>query len=363
MDGKKSQSTMALATDKYGNTVCAGRFWPTSKIINGNESDSLTSIGHSDIFIAKFNTRGETQWFLRLGNQAEEYINDIYLADSGTIYTIGGFTQTMDFDLTDKENNLTSVGSFDVFIQKLESCNSFSRLESTLCFGDSVEFNGHKIFEPGEYQDTLVNTLGCDSLVILQLRVLPFNEHIDTIAVCDSFTWVDDVTYFSDTSLSYVAISSQGCDSFMTLELVFLPIAEDYDSVTACTDFTWLDNITYYSDTSLIYVAKTTNGCDSTIYLNLTIENCSFNVFIPNAFSPNSDGLNDRFKPVGKRIESYEISIYTRWGELIYKSSDSNGWDGADAQSGLYMYDILLIGNDGKETIKRRESGVVHLLK
>jgi gliding motility-associated-like protein len=363
IDGKKYQSTMELATDKYGNTVCAGRFSPTSKIINGNESDSLTSIGHSDIFIAKFNTYGETQWFHRLGNSNEEKIKDIYLNDSGIIYTTGGFFETLDFDLTEKEENRTSLGSFDVFIQKLESCNSVSRLESTLCFGDSLEFNGHKIFESGEYQDTLVNALGCDSLVILQLRALPFNEHIDTITVCDSFTWVDDVTYFSDTSLSYVAKTSQGCDSIVTLQLDFLPFSESYDTITACKNFIWLDNVTYFSDTSISYVAKTILGCDSTIYLNLTIENCSFNVFIPNAFSPNNDGLNDRFKPSGERIESYEMSIYSRWGELIYKSSDPNGWDGADAQAGIYLYDIRIVGNDGKEPLRQQRSGIVHLLR
>lgn len=52
-------------------------------------------------------------------------------------------------------------------------------------------------------------------------------------------------------------------------------------------------------------------------------------VFIPTAFSPNNDGLNDYYKPVCAGLSTYIFEIYDRWGELIYTDSpESKGWDG-----------------------------------
>jgi gliding motility-associated-like protein len=67
------------------------------------------------------------------------------------------------------------------------------------------------------------------------------------------------------------------------------------------------------------------------------------NFYIPNAFTPNYDGLNDEFKVVGNGVTEFYMEIYNRWGELIFKTSDINhGWDGKfnnnDAQQGIYKY-------------------------
>jgi gliding motility-associated-like protein len=67
------------------------------------------------------------------------------------------------------------------------------------------------------------------------------------------------------------------------------------------------------------------------------------NVFIPNAFSPNGDGLNDQLCFRGDWIVSFHIAIFSRWGEKVYESNDINEcWDGTfkgrKCQSGVYMY-------------------------
>ncbi len=69
-------------------------------------------------------------------------------------------------------------------------------------------------------------------------------------------------------------------------------------------------------------------------------------IFVPNAFSPNNDGLNDNFKPIGMGIDYFEIFIYDRWGGFIFEiKSDSIGWDGklangSLAPEGVYLYEI-----------------------
>ena len=52
-------------------------------------------------------------------------------------------------------------------------------------------------------------------------------------------------------------------------------------------------------------------------------------IYIPNAFSPNGDGINDFFKVVGSNFKSFKMQIFSRWGELLFESTDINeAWDG-----------------------------------
>ncbi len=75
------------------------------------------------------------------------------------------------------------------------------------------------------------------------------------------------------------------------------------------------------------------NGCcdrvDKSLFFPKRDECDLENVFIPNAFSPNGDGLNDVFRPSNLIINSMLLEVYDRWGNLIYEGNDFiNGWDG-----------------------------------
>lgn len=84
------------------------------------------------------------------------------------------------------------------------------------------------------------------------------------------------------------------------------------------------------------YALPASSGCDSII--NLTLNFCK--VFLPNVFSPNSDGINDLFKPLGKEpIIEYTLQIYNRLGNLIYEGEEWDGQvNGEEAQTGVYVY-------------------------
>jgi len=67
--------------------------------------------------------------------------------------------------------------------------------------------------------------------------------------------------------------------------------------------------------------------------------------FVPNSFTPNQDGINDTFQPMGQviQLESYDLQIFDRWGESIYASKDpASGWDGSaggkTVPEGVYVY-------------------------
>ncbi|MHB1278069.1 MAG: PKD domain-containing protein, partial [Bacteroidia bacterium] len=76
-------------------------------------------------------------------------------------------------------------------------------------------------------------------------------------------------------------------------------------------------------------------------------------IFVPNAFTPNGDFLNDQFEVKGMYIYRYHIQIFTRWGEEIFDSeSFSDLWNGqykgAPCQEDVYIYVIDALGTDGK---------------
>ncbi|MEY3398279.1 MAG: hypothetical protein RL220_873, partial [Bacteroidota bacterium] len=67
-----------------------------------------------------------------------------------------------------------------------------------------------------------------------------------------------------------------------------------------------------------------------------------FAVYIPNSFSPNGDGVNDIFIPVGSAIDPnyYTLRIYNRWGEKVFESTDINQpWDGSHQDGEYYVSD------------------------
>ncbi|PID94780.1 MAG: hypothetical protein CSA89_00640 [Bacteroidales bacterium] len=89
---------------------------------------------------------------------------------------------------------------------------------------------------------------------------------------------------------------------------------------------------------------------------------------IPNAFSPNGDGINDEFRVIFKSIASYNIMIVNRWGRTVYKSTNpSVGWDGRignkPAAEGTYYYIIEATGTDKYTQGAHKGKSVIHKRK
>jgi gliding motility-associated-like protein len=89
------------------------------------------------------------------------------------------------------------------------------------------------------------------------------------------------------------------------------------------------------------------------------------NVYVPTAFSPNRDGLNETFHPVSVAVKDYNLMVFNRWGEQIFVTdSQEIGWDGTyknvDAQSGIYMYIVNFSDSEGKQYQK---AGTVQLMR
>lgn len=80
-------------------------------------------------------------------------------------------------------------------------------------------------------------------------------------------------------------------------------------------------------------------------YSNIILTALDTEMYLPNAFTPNDDGLNDSFLAKGPKVFNFKMEVYTRWGELIFISEDVLiGWDGTvngeKAPEGTYIYKI-----------------------
>ena len=74
-------------------------------------------------------------------------------------------------------------------------------------------------------------------------------------------------------------------------------------------------------------VARNVEGCSDTTEASLRVE-ANFRLYLPDAFTPNGDGLNDLYIPYAKGIVSMEYRIFNRWGQLLFEGDANRGWDG-----------------------------------
>ena len=116
---------------------------------------------------------------------------------------------------------------------------------------------------------------GCDSLVTLDLTIDNSLTGTDAQNACDSYTWIDGVTYTSSNSSATILLTaSGGCDSLVTLDLTIGNSNTGTDTQTACDSYTWVDGNTYtVSNNSATWILTNAAGCDSTVTLDLTITN------------------------------------------------------------------------------------------
>ena len=115
-----------------------------------------------------------------------------------------------------------------------------------------------------------------------------------------------------------------------------------------------------------IRAIESANGCGSESWSNTACVAFSPQLFIPNAFSPNGDGINDIFRLQGIFINNYYLSIFNRWGQKIFESRElDQGWNGKnsqgrDAPEGVYVYRLRMEGFAG-ELLER--GGTITLIR
>tara|TARA_B100001758_G_scaffold81904_1_gene69627 strand:- start:31479 stop:36704 length:5226 start_codon:yes stop_codon:yes gene_type:complete len=94
-------------------------------------------------------------------------------------------------------------------------------------------------------------------------------------------------------------------------------------------------------------------GCESEIVKSIYVYP-EFSIFIPDAFTPDGDGINDLFEVKGNRILEFEMQLYDRWGGLVFESTSIDyAWNGTDysgllMDNGVYLYRIAVYDLNGR---------------
>lgn len=171
-------------------------------------------------------------------------------------------------------------------------------------------------------------------------------------------------------SFSYLPLNPTIIDPEVTFtDLSTGAIAWDWDfgDNNSSTD----QNPTYtFKDTGLYNVRLTitnSNQCTNDTQLSVFVEP-AFSVTIPTAFSPNGDGINDSWGPVGvlQGVKGYELLIFNRWGEILFQTKDVNAqWDGTymgdPVPEGFYQYNMRYTDYFVTKWINKKES--VYLMR
>lgn len=123
---------------------------------------------------------------------------------------------------------------------------------------------------------------------------------------------------------------------------------------------------TFLADTAGLYAVTVTSseGCSDSDQV-VVISDCLEDLYFPNVFTPNGDGLHETFKPVlFSAIENYELFVWSRWGDMLFSSAQYEvGWDGThnsmEQEIGAYVYHAVYTSG-GREYVL---SGTVMLLR
>ena len=242
----------------------------------------------------------------------------------------------------------------------------------SLCPGQSFSIGGNTYTQPGNHTVMSGSGQGCDTVYDLEILLGEDDIEVDTtIVLCDGQTLNWGGNAFTQTGqYDFTIIDENGCDSVISLEIIegadSLLEIQPFDEVICVGQeatlrvfpmnpglLSWSNNQTGASTTISEggYYAVTFQGQCGEQVDSIFVEDrdCTPRVFIPSAFTPNGDGVNDRFEVKGDGISDYSIRIYSRWGsEVFYSTSMANAWDGTingePAPTGVYVYVVTIKG-------------------
>lgn len=285
--------------------------------------------------------------------------------------------------------------------------------------GDTVSIANISVAETGRYQASYLDINGCPSPLdsfILEIAPTDFSLGLDTI-VCDTaYTFgiagqLEDINWNTGDTNARITVDSSGIYGFVALtpkgcivsdsvevriQRVISSVLPDTSIVFECEEAIITTNLpvgalTDYRWSSVIQVCEScpeprvrgekegyitlsattfASGCpvrDST-YLSILR---SYDVYVPNAFSPNGDGINDQFIAYTKSPEAIieQFIVYDRWGGEVFSAVEipandpALGWDGGKGQpsdTNTYAYYLRLRFADGR---RREVKGAVQLLR
>jgi hypothetical protein len=270
----------AGATPAYGLAAWNGTSWSTP----GNLSqfgiiESLLPEGDSLYAAGYFNTINGTAAndiaLLTASNCVVTTTNVPVTIACGDSVSFGGSYYSLQGNYPD---TLTSTGGCDsiIVLQLTVTGGDTTYTYDTICANSSVYFNGVYENIAGSYTALYTSSGGCDSLVILQLTVnaLNYTNSSATVACGDSFNFYGSYYHLGGTYYDTLT-SSIGCDSIIALQLTATGGDSTYINDTLCnTDTLVYNGESYTTSGNYVVHLNSVANCDSVIFLALDFEIC-----------------------------------------------------------------------------------------
>jgi gliding motility-associated-like protein len=332
----------------------------------------------------------------------------------------------------------TNAGVYDDLLSTVNGCDSITSTTVTLipvvttaltwsiCPGDSVLLGGAYQTSAGAYNDTLSTVIGCDSILVTTLTIVPQSSITvdpplsiclgDPTDIAAIGSGAGTVTWYSDAAGSVVlgtgtnhapSITAPGTYVYYVSEVGTCP--SPIDSVTIIVggvsaiinatpitgimplnvffgngsttgagisyvwDFGDGDTSTAFEPTHIyldqgVYDAMlvVTDGlCSDTAWINITVDGES-HLLVPNVFTPNGDGINDLFGVHGANLVSATGAVYNRWGQMVHSWVGVEGsWDGRTSSGNIAVHGTYyyIISAEGADGVEYLEKGHVTLLR
>lgn len=217
-----------------------------------------------------------------------------------------------------------------------QSYNGNSTLYRIWNFGNNTSATQQSpsvVYDKGVYSVTLGVTTahGC-------------SDQVTRTDIIEAYEKPNALFEMSDRVLSIIdpdVIVTNLADSIVASEFTFHPFGHVVNGFEA--QYEYPDTGTY----QITQVVTTANGCTDTITGSLKVEPY-YTFYIPDAFTPDNNGINETWIPQGESIRSFNMTIYNRWDqEIFYSASLDEPWDGTfkgkPVQQGVYIYSIDVI--------------------
>ncbi len=305
--------------------------------------------------------------------------------------------------------NYSTAGTFPVTLTSQSGCDSIvtliltvnpapvTQLNESICAGTSLVFGNQNLTQSGQYSQTLQTVNGCDSIINLNLTVNPNLSSNQNISICQGEIY----SFFGQNltlagSYSQTLQTTNGCDSIVNLNLIILPLPSaplvssnspvncpgDLATLTATSlpnaQYIWSGPQNFSSqDASVSFAVQEEDMGDYSVYVivdgcvsgitNTAVGIININDFedyeFPNVITPNNDGVNDSLDISShyKTCQEFNLQIFNRWGNLVFEQTlNSEKFSGSSSSStelsdGVYFYKLSF-----EDKIK---TGYIHVVR
>jgi gliding motility-associated-like protein len=257
---------------------------------------------------------------------------------------VGSSTYSVSGVYSDTTSN--SAGCDSVIVTTVEILPTVSvSLQPTICSNESYSVGTHIYNTTGVYFDTLISINGCDSFIRTSLNVLPISTLIINSTICSNESYTIGTSVYNLTGTYYdTLLADNGCDSIVRLNLIVLPTSTFTRRIDICSDETfYAGGLMQNTSGTYLDTILASNGCDSFLITNLFVHSLVYTTLNPVICSGESFNVSaSRYTSTG----TYYDTLFTIWGcdSVITTNLTVNPTNNTLIDTTICFGDIIRIG-------------------